>query len=703
MEKISKIFGSKTFDFDIMRERLPSDAYKKIQAIIAKNETLNPELAEIVAHAIKEWAVEEGATHFTHWFQPDRAQTAEKHDAFLTTESFRNGLKPIERFSVDQLVQAEPDASSFPSGGVRSTFEARGYTAWDPTSPAFLKDHPGGKTLCIPSIYLSWTGEALDNKTPLLRSVSSLNKVVKEFFEVLKNPISGVYTTVGPEQEFFLIPKELFDKRPDLVLTGRTILGKPSPKGQKLEDHYFGPMPDRILKFYAELELEAYKLGIPLKTRHNEVAPSQFELAPIFEHSNVANDHNQLLMELMKKIALKNDLVCLLYEKPFAGVNGSGKHNNWSIMSFEGRNLLDPGKTREEHMEFMLIVAIIIRAVYKRSKLLRSIIAVPGNDFRLGANEAPPAILSVYIGDTLDKIFKNLESGGTIEKIDKSETIDEKYDLLGYTVGLDQLPNIKKDNTDRNRTSPFAWTGNKFEFRAIGSSQTLGWPNAVLNTIMAESFKLATKTLNEKIKKGTNKEVAILEVIKELYTESKSVIFNGNNYSEEWVVEAAKRGLPNIKTSYEALKELVKNEDVLTELKIVTSKEIHARYNVRLTNLIHQIHIEAETLLDMVKTGVIPAIVRYMGDVLKVKGVLYTETEVKVFSDNFSKLKEKIKTLEEELHSGNTDDLDKQGDHANVIIKSLMNEIRDLVDAFERTTPKDLWPYPSYADLLHTQ
>ena len=702
MEKISNIFGSKTFDFDIMRERLPADAYKKLQAIISKNETISQELASIVAHAIKEWAVEEGATHFTHWFQPDRAMTAEKHDAFLTTESFRNGIKPIERFNVDQLVQAEPDASSFPSGGMRSTFEARGYTAWDPTSPAFLKDHPGGKTLCIPSVYLSWTGEALDNKTPLLRSINSLNKQAKELFNALGKPISGIYTTVGPEQEFFLIPKELYDKRPDLVLTGRTLIGKPSPKGQKLEDHYFGPMPDRVLKFYAELELEAYKLGIPLKTRHNEVAPSQYELAPIFEHSNVANDHNQLLMDLMKKIALKNGMVCLLFEKPFAGVNGSGKHNNWSMMTLEGRNLLSSGKTREDHMEFMMIVAIIIRAIHKRSKLLRSVIAVPGNDFRLGANEAPPAILSVYVGETLDKILKTIESGSMIEKIEKSETIDEKYDILGYTVGLDQLPNIEKDNTDRNRTSPFAWTGNKFEFRAIGSSQTLGWPNTILNTIVAESFKYATKLLSEKLAKGTDREVAILEVIKQLYTESKSVVFNGNNYSDEWVAEATKRGLPNIKTSYEAIHELVKDGSPLVDLKIVTEREVQARQVIRLTNLVHQIHIEAEVLIDMIKTGVMPAIVRYTIELVKVKGVLYSESELKQFADNFSTLKSKVTELEHELRTIHDADIDKQGEHATFTVKKLMNDIRTISDEFEKLLPKELWPYPSYADLLHT-
>ena len=647
--KISKIFGTNTFDFDIMRERLPADIYKRLQAIIAKGEPLDQELAEVVAHAMKEWAVEEGATHFSHWFQPDRAGTAEKHDAFLTTESFRNGLKPIERFSVDQLVQAEPDASSFPSGGMRSTFEARGYTAWDPTSPAFLKEHHGGKTLCIPSVYLSYTGEALDNKTPLLRSVDALNKIVKQFFKTLGKSTDGVYTTVGPEQEFFLIPKHLFDKRPDLVLTGRTILGKPSPRGQKLEDHYFGPMPEKVLKFYSELEQEAYKLGIPLKTRHNEVAPSQYELAPIFEHSNVANDHNQLLMELMKKIALKNDLVCILYEKPFAGVNGSGKHNNWSMMTYEGRNLLDPGKTREEHLEFMLIVSIIIRAVHKRSKLLRSIIAVPGNDFRLGANEAPPAIISVYIGDALDKILKTIESSGTLEKIEKSETIDEKYKILGYTVGLDQLPNIKRDNTDRNRTSPFAWTGNKFEFRALGSSQTLGFPNTVINAIMAESFNDATELLEDKLKNGVEKEIALIEMIKEYYIESKSVIFNGNNYSEEWVVEAEKRGLPNIKNSFEALKELEKNADALTTLNIISAREVSARYLVRLSSLIHQIHIEAETLIDMVRTGVMPAIIRYMGDVLKVKSLLVSEKELDLTVKEYSELKTQIHTLEKEL------------------------------------------------------
>lgn len=694
MKKISDIFGQNIFDYESMREKLPKQVYKELVETIEKSKMLNIELANTVAHAMKEWAIELGATHFTHWFQPLNRGTAEKHDSFLEIDSFFNSTNTIERFSGSQLVQAEPDASSFPSGGMRSTFEARGYTAWDPTSPAFIIEHANGKTLCIPSVFISYTGDALDKKTPLLRSLHLLDVNVKTLLNLLQQPTESVYSTVGPEQEFFLIPLDLFKKRPDLKLTGRTIFGKPSPKGQKLEDHYFGSIPEHILKFLSELEQEAYKLGIPLKTRHNEVAPSQFELAPIYEHANVANDHNQLLMELLRKVALRHNIACLLHEKPFANVNGSGKHNNWSIQTYEGINLLNPGKSREDNYRFLLILSIILHGVYKRAKVLRTAIATPGNDFRLGANEAPPAIISVFIGTELEKLLNKIAEG---EDFDVN-TLDEEIDTQ-----LEQLPNIKKHNTDRNRTSPFAFTGDKFEFRAVGSSQTLGFPNAYLNTIVAEAFAYATSILQQHLQdKSMN--TAVLETVKQLYSEAKPIVFNGDNYSNDWVKQASSRGLPNIENSFEALKILLEETTInlFQTANVLTEKEIRARYNIQMKNLVRQQVIEAELMIDMIKTGVKPMLLQYLAELAPIaellqddddyNNLLYSRVEVSTYIKELQQIVSKIE---------NNNDLTEKGKIATYELKPVMYKLRTLVDEIEKITPANLWPWPNYVELLH--
>ncbi len=694
MNRISDIFGLNTFDYDSMREKLPKNVYEELMETISKGSQLNIELANTVAHAMKEWALEFGVTHFTHWFQPLSRGTAEKHDSFLKFDSLTGNA--IERFTGDQLVQAEPDASSFPSGGMRSTFEARGYTAWDPTSPAFIVEHEKGKTLCIPSVFVSYTGDALDKKTPLLRSINALEKQVKKLLLLLGKPTARVVPTVGPEQEFFLIPYKYFIKRPDLLLTGRTVLGKDSPRGQKLEDHYFGTIPENILNFFSELENEAYKLGIPLKTRHNEVAPSQFELAPIYENVNIGNDHNQLLMQLLHKIAIRNNLACLLYEKPFANVNGSGKHNNWSISTFEKRNLLDPGNNTEEHYEFLLILSTILHGVHKRARILRSAVATPGNDYRLGANEAPPAIMSVFIGSTLENMLNRIVSNEEIELDKINEVLD---------TGLSQLPNIRKHNTDRNRTSPFAFTGDKFEFRAVGSSQTLGFPNAFLNTIFAESFEYTNKLMQEYIKEG-NKTDAIIRTIKTLYSEAKMIVFNGDNYSKTWLDEAEKRGLPNIKNTYEALKILIEDDtiELFTRFNVLSEKELHARYNVQIRYYVNQKLIEADVFRDMIKTGVLPAIMRYLAQIYPLRELIDSDEncDIKILMNYRVEINSLLKDMDKLLNEiKSNDDISDKGKIITYELVPLMLKIRTIVDKSEEIIPKDMWPWPDYVDLLH--
>lgn len=691
---LKEIYGINTFSHKVMKERLPEEVYEKLIKTIEKGETLDISIGETVAQAMKDWAIERGATHYTHWFQPLSRGTAEKHDSFLSPD-FMNDGEVMMKFTKEELIQAEPDASSFPSGGMRSTFEARGYTVWDPTSPVFIIENDKTSTLCIPSIFTSYNGDALDKKMPLLRSIRALNTSTLKLLDLLEIETNGVYPTLGAEQEYFLVLKDLFEARPDLLLTGRTLLGKESPRGQKLEDHYFGTIRTDVLNFMVDMEIEAYKIGIPIATRHNEVAPSQFELAPVYEHANIANDKNKLLMEIMPRIAHLHGFEVLFHEKPFKGVNGSGKHNNWSIMTQEGRNLFDVGNTFEEQLDFLLFVTIVLRAVYKRGELLRAAVATSGNDFRLGANEAPPGIMSVFLGKTITSILDNIASG----KFEKSVTEDEFVNL-----GLSQLPMVKKHNSDRNRTSPFAFTGNKFEFRAVGSSQSLGFPNTFLNTIMVESIDEVTKILKDNMNGERN--AAILETIKTVYSEVKDIIFNGNNYSEEWVEEAERRGLPNIKTTYDALQILTKKsiQEMMKKYDVLTEKELMARYSIDMDHLSSLIEIEANTLVYMIENGVYPAVLRYFNEA----GML-NPTDIEVINS----IRDELVVLLEGLRS-TTNDLkeliSKLADMDDVTaakfctyeIRPKMIEVRNFSDKLEAYIPEDIWPYPTYIDLLHS-
>lgn len=692
---LKEIFGVNTFSRQVMKERLPRDVYEKLLKTIEDGEILDISIAETVAQAIKDWALDLGATHYTHWFQPLNRGTAEKHDSFLSAESLQYG-EAIVKFTKNELIQAEPDASSFPSGGMRSTFEARGYTVWDPTSPVFIIENGEARTLCIPSIFTSYTGDALDKKTPLLRSNKALHVSVKKLLKLMGHDTKRVYSTLGPEQEYFLIYKKFFDNRPDLRLTGRTLIGKESPRGQKLEDHYFGTIRSDVLGFMVELEKEAYKIGIPITTRHNEVAPSQFELAPIFEHVNVANDKNKLLMEMMPRIARKHGFECLLHEKPFQAVNGSGKHNNYSIMTSEGRNLFDVGNNYQDQIEFLLFVCVALKAIYKRGELLRAAVAAPGNDFRLGANEAPPGIISVFLGSTITKILENIAKGDIDESITEKEFV---------SLGLDQLPQVRLDNTDRNRTSPFAFTGNKFEFRAVGSSQSLGFPNAFMNTIMAEAMdetaEILTKHLNGDLK------VAILDTIKEIYPSVKDVVFNGNNYGEEWVKEAESRGLPNIKTSFDALQTLTKkeNQQLFEKYSVLSARELMARYTIDMDHLSSLLEIEANTLIYMIDNGIIPAVLRYFKDTglfnekLNIPVVTTLKDELVELFTSMKEATDDLKKLLKDFHKMDDIAAAKFGTYD---LRSKMAEIRSYSDALEGHIPEDIWPYPTYIDILHS-
>ncbi|NLP11165.1 glutamine synthetase type III, partial [bacterium] len=545
-----KIFGINCFNEKVMREKMPKDVYKKLRATIRKGEKLDMAIADVVAHAMKEWALNKGVSHFTHWFQPQTGLTAEKHDAFI--EFDEEGIV-LERFRGEQLVQGEPDASSFPSGGMRTTFEARGYTMWDPSSPAFIMEGPKGGILCIPSVFISYTGEALDKKTPLLRSMEALSRSALRILRLFgNNKADRVITTIGTEQEYFLIDKAFFALRPDLRITGRTLLGAEPPKGQQLEDHYFGSIKDRVLAFMQDSEIELYKVGVPAKTRHNEVAPHQFEIAPIFAEANVGADRNQLIMEILKKMANRHGLALLLHEKPFAGINGSGKHNNWSMADSDGNNLLEPGNTPEENLQFLVFLTAVLRAVYYYGDLLRAAIASASNDHRLGANEAPPAIMSVFLGDQLTKILDAIKTGKTVKA-----TTQNLIDL-----GLTKLPAILRDNTDRNRTSPFAFTGNKFEFRAAGSSASVSLPNTILNATVADSLDVLYADLEKEIEKGTEFKTAVIAILRKHIKDTEAIRFNGNNYSKEWEQEAARRNLPNIKNTAYALDSLVAPKNI---------------------------------------------------------------------------------------------------------------------------------------------
>src|SRR5690242_10260284 len=608
--RVSEYFGVNTLGARQMRDKLPPDVYTKLVAAIRQGKKLDVDIAPKVASVIRDWAISRGATHFTHWFQPQTGLTAEKHDAFL---SFDDG-KPLESFSASQLVQSEPDASSFPSGGLRATWEARGYTAWNPASPVFIAEWAGVKTLCIPSVFIGYNGEALDELTPLLRSSDALSDRAIALLEVLGDKgVHRVYTTLGPEQEYFLIDRGHFALRPDLVMAGRTLIGAPPPRGQQLEDHYFGGIPERIQACIAEVEHELYKLGVPIVTRHNEVAPSQFEMAPRFEETDVAVDHNQLVMATLRRVALRHGLQALLHEKPFAGINGSGKHCNWSMSiaadnhDLDGYNLLKPGQTPHQNIRFIVFLAAVLRAVHKHSGLLRAGIGTSGNEHRLGANEAPPAIISVFMGQMLTRVIEDLAGGKT------SATNAEQAMIK---LGVARLPEIEKDNTDRNRTSPFAFTGNKFEFRAVGSSQSIAFPIVLLNAAVAEAIAEITAALKAELKKTKRVDDAVLKVVRPIFKETTPVRFEGNNYSEEWVKEAAKRGLLNLRRTPEALAQLVTKQSrkLLTSLNILSDAELDSRYHVRLERYIKDMLIEMYTLREMVDTMVLPAGFAYAGE-----------------------------------------------------------------------------------------
>jgi glutamine synthetase len=599
-----QLFGVNVFSDEVMKDRLPAHIYKAIRETIKLGKPLDASIADAVAEAMKTWAIEKGATHYTHWFQPLTGLTAEKHDSFLSPTG--DG-KAVAEFSGSELIRGEPDASSFPSGGIRATFEARGYTAWDPTSPAFILENPNGTTLCIPTAFCSWTGEALDKKTPLLRSMEALSKQALRILKLFGSKAEHVYATCGPEQEYFLIDKNFYFARPDLINAGRTLFGAKPPKGQEMEDHYFGSIPERVLACMLETEMELYKLGVPVKTRHNEVAPAQYEIAPMFENANVATDHNMLLMETMKRIAGRYGLQLLLHEKPFAGVNGSGKHVNWSMSDDLGSNLLKPGATPHDNAQFLVFLAAVLHAVATNGDLLRVSVATAANDHRLGANEAPPAIISVFLGDMLQDIIEQIEKGGA--KSTKGGTT--------MTIGASVLPPLPKDAGDRNRTSPFAFTGNKFEFRAVGSSQSIAGPNLVLNTIVADSLSLIADKLEAAVKAGKDLNTEIQALLPEMIKESKKVVFNGDGYTEAWHAEAAKRGLPNKKCTTDSLPDLISAKSIALFGKhgVFTERELHSRYEILLENYTKTIAIEVLLTVQIASRQILPASLRYQTEV----------------------------------------------------------------------------------------
>ena len=694
MAKVPEIFGSMVFNDQKMQERLPKSTYKALKKTIQNGEPLDLSVANVVAAAMKDWAVEMGCTHYTHWFQPMTGITAEKHDSFIAP----NGEgQVIMEFSGKELVKGEPDASSFPSGGIRATFEARGYTTWDPTSYAFVKDG----TLYIPTAFCSYTGEVLDKKTPLLRSMERINTEAVKILHLLgKENVTRVTTTVGPEQEYFLIDKDAYDKRKDLIYTGRTLFGARAPKGQELDDHYFGAIKTRVAAYMKDLDEELWKLGILAKTKHNEVAPSQHELAPIFTTTNIATDHNELTMEVMKKVAERHGLVCLLHEKPFAGVNGSGKHNNWSISTNTGENLLDPGKTPENNLQFQLFLAAVVKAVHEYQDLLRITVASAGNDHRLGANEAPPAIISMYLGDDLGELVDSI--------INDREYVSKGKQKM--RTGVDVLPDFMKDTSDRNRTSPFAFTGNKFEFRALGSSLNIACPNYMLTTMVAEELS----EFYDELKDADDMDAAIKALVKKVFTEHQNIIFNGNNYAPEWVEEAERRGLLNLKSLPDAMEHFLdkKNIDLFVKNKICSADEIRARYEIELESYSKQINIEALTMIDMAKKNILPAVTSYVRDLTDTalaKKALSDAIPTSVEEDLITSLSNKLvcfskKTAELEeaviKASDYSDDNLKYAKYYRETVFALMQELRAVGDAMETETASEYWPYPSYGELL---
>lgn len=696
---VSEMFGKDVFNDAVMKDRLPKSVYKKLKKTIEDGAELDPSIADVVAHAMKDWAIEHGATHFTHWFQPLTGVTAEKHDSFISAPV--DG-KVIMEFSGKELIKGEPDASSFPSGGLRATFEARGYTVWDCTSPAFLKEDAIGVTLCIPTSFCSYKGEALDKKTPLLRSMQAVNEQSLRILRLFGNTTAKrVVPSVGPEQEYFIVDRAKYLQRKDLIYTGRTLFGAMPPKGQEMDDHYFGSIKPRVEAFMEELNEELWKLGIPAKTEHNEVAPAQHELAPVFETVNVAVDHNQLVMEMMKKVADRHGLACLLHEKPFEGINGSGKHNNWALSTDTGENLLNPGKTPAENTQFLLFLAAVVEAVDDYADLLRISVATAGNDHRLGANEAPPAVVSMFLGEELEAVVDSI----------KSETYFEGKGAVQMSIGPKVLPHFTKDNTDRNRTSPFAFTGNKFEFRMPGSSLSLSGPNVILNTAVAESLAGFCKVLDGLT--GSELDLAIHKLLKDTFTDHAKIIFNGNGYTDEWLAEAKKRGLPNLKSTPEALPHLIaeKNIELFTKHHVLTKEELFSRYEILLEDYAKTIHIEAKTMEEMVQKDFLPSLFSYVNDLActgstkkeLVPGIT-TKAEEKLItklsgladtiSDELDTLKDMIGTAE------GMDDYLKAGTYYHDTILAEMETIRLAVNDAEVLIPEDYLPYPTYDALL---
>jgi glutamine synthetase len=684
----NQVFGENVFSPAIQRQRLPKDVYKKLSKTLAKGEALDTTLADAVALAMKEWAMEKGATHYAHVFQPLTGLTAEKHDSFYAPTGEGTALA---EFSGKELIQAEPDASSFPTGGIRATFEARGYTAWDPTSPAFILENPNGALLCIPTAFVSWTGEALDHKIPLLRSMDALSKSAMRALKLLGNKgATRVFTTVGPEQEYFLIDEQYYFERPDLVTTGRTLFGAKPPKGHELDDHYFGSIPERVLACMLDTEKELAKLGIPIKTRHNEVAPAQYEVAPIFENSNVGADHQQLTMQIMQNVARRYGLVCLLHEKPFAGVNGSGKHNNWSMSTDDGENLLEPGDTPHENLQFLFFCAAVIQAVNKHQGLLRASIASPGQDHRLGANEAPPAIISIFLGAELERVF------GAIERGEVGESTPGSFLGLGTPV----LPPLPMHGGDRNRTSPFAFTGNKFEFRALGSSQSLSLPNTVLNTIVAEAVDYLAEELEDALEGGTELEAALRPILQRSYAANKQIVFGGDNYSEDWHTEAQSRGLLNLRATPDALPYLLTDdtETVFSNYGVLSRRELESRYEVFFEQYITKLNIESETAAAIAKTMLLPASARHLALLLSAQlGELASETEALIGT-----LVDAIRDLETaNLEENQPDgDLLKHAEYLRDTTVPAMEKVRAAADTLEKVVADDLWPLPKYSEIL---
>ena len=694
---IPEIYGSLVFNDKIMREKLPKDMYKALKKTIENGTHLELDVANSVAVAMKEWALEHGATHYTHWFQPMTNFTAEKHDSFISPTV--DG-QVIMDFSGKELVKGEPDASSFPSGGLRATFEARGYTAWDPTSPAFIKD----RTLYIPTAFCSYSGEALDKKTPLLRSMDTLNKEAVKILRLLGNTeVKHINTTVGPEQEYFLVDKDLYNKRKDLIFCGRTLVGAPAPKGQEMEDHYFGTLKPRVAAYMHDLDEELWKLGIPAKTKHNEVAPAQHELAPVFDTTNVAVDHNQLTMEIMKKVAAKHNMVCLLHEKPFEGINGSGKHNNWSMSTDTGVNLLDPGKTPAENTQFLVFLVAVIKAVDDYADLLRISVASAGNDHRLGANEAPPAVVSIFLGDELTEVLKAIEN----------DEFFAGHGAVQMDIGAKVLPHFVKDNTDRNRTSPFAFTGNKFEFRMLGSSSSVANPNIILNTAVAEVLHQFYEELKDA--PAENMDTAVHELLKKTIIDHKRVIFNGNGYTDEWIEEAETRGLYNLVSTPDALPHLIdeKNAKLLTSHHIFTDAELHSRYEIKLDNYVKTLHIEAGTLAEIIQKDLLPSITTYMEKIAQtaaLKKSVVPDISVSAEASLLTQLTELSETMTKDLETLKKDtamaeyeagkDLLKSAKLYQSVVLSDMEKVRASADVAEVLIPDSILPYPTYGKLL---